>query len=252
MRILLSNDDGINAPGLAVLEKIARQLSDDIVIVAPETDQSGVSHSLSLNNPLRLRQIEPHRFAVSGTPTDCVLMAIHEVLAGKKPDLILSGVNRGQNAAEDVTYSGTVAAAIEGTILGIPSIALSQAHGHSADIRWDVAAAHGAALIRRVLKCGIAPDTLINLNFPDCSPEEVIGAVTCVQGKRPLDFMGIDERKDARGNSYFWLNYAGKAFEPHPGTDLWALRNKRIAVTPLKINFTDNPSLTALAQEFGA
>ncbi|MCA3630206.1 MAG: 5'/3'-nucleotidase SurE, partial [Methylobacterium sp.] len=127
MRILVTNDDGIHAPGLAVLERIAREISDDVIVVAPETDQSGVSHSLSLNDPLRLREISPKHFAVKGTPTDCVIMGLRHVLKGKRPDLVLSGVNRGQNVAEDVTYSGTIAAAMEGTLLGVPSIALSQA-----------------------------------------------------------------------------------------------------------------------------
>ena len=129
MRILLTNDDGIHAPGLGVLEKIAGELSDDIWVVAPETDQSGVSHSLSLNDPLRLREIGPRHFAVKGTPTDCVIMAVRHILSDSAPDLVLSGVNRGQNVAEDITYSGTIAGAIEGTILGIPSMALSQAYG---------------------------------------------------------------------------------------------------------------------------
>ena len=129
MRILLTNDDGINAPGLVVLEKIARQLSDDVTIVAPELDQSGVSHSFSLNDPLRLRKVRPNVFAVKGTPTDCVLMGVRHVLKGVTPDLVLSGVNHGQNVGEDVTYSGTIAGAMEGTLLGIPSIALSQAYG---------------------------------------------------------------------------------------------------------------------------
>src|SRR6202045_3908587 len=130
MRILLTNDDGIHAPGLGVLEKIAGSLSDDIWVVAPETDQSGVSHSLSLNDPLRLREIGPRHYAVKGTPTDCVIMGVRHIL-DDAPDLVLSGVNRGQNVAEDVTYSGTIAGAIEGTILGIPSISLSQAYGVS-------------------------------------------------------------------------------------------------------------------------
>ncbi|HSP24828.1 MAG TPA: 5'/3'-nucleotidase SurE, partial [Saliniramus sp.] len=129
MRILCTNDDGIHAPGLKALEAIARQLSDDVYVVAPETDQSGVSHSLSLNDPLRLREISDRHFAVKGTPTDCVIMAMRSILADKRPDLILSGVNRGQNVAEDVSYSGTIAAAIEGTMLGVRSIALSQAYG---------------------------------------------------------------------------------------------------------------------------
>src|SRR6201993_2158867 len=128
MRILCTNDDGIHGPGLTVLETIARALSDDVWIVAPETDQSGVSHSLSLNDPLRLREIGPRHFAVKGTPTDCVIMGARHIIPQGKPDLVLSGVNRGRNAAEDVTYSGTVAGAIEGTVLGIPSFALSQAY----------------------------------------------------------------------------------------------------------------------------
>src|SRR6267378_541746 len=127
MRILVTNDDGIHSEGLDACAEIARALSDDVWIVAPEFDQSGVSHSLSLNDPLRLRQVEERRFAVKGTPTDCIIMGVRHILNGKGPDLILSGVNRGQNAAEDVTYSGTIAGALEGTILGIPALALSQA-----------------------------------------------------------------------------------------------------------------------------
>ena len=129
MRILLTNDDGVHAAGLKLLERIASQFSDDVWIVAPETDQSGVAHSFSLSSPLRLREIAPKHFAVQGTPTDCVLMAVRRILGDKKPDLVLSGVNRGQNVAEDVTYSGTIAAAIEGTLLGVKSIALSQSYG---------------------------------------------------------------------------------------------------------------------------
>src|ERR1700736_705415 len=145
MRILLTNDDGIFAPGLDVLEKIARVLSDDVWVVAPETDQSGVSHSLSLNDPLRLREIDARRFAVKGTPTDCVIMGVRHIVEDGAPDLVLSGVNRGQNVAEDVTYSGTIAGAIEGTILGIPSIALSQAYGLETrqSPHWETALRHG-------------------------------------------------------------------------------------------------------------
>src|SRR5271154_3236100 len=128
MRILITNDDGIHAEGLDICEKIARSLSDDVWVVAPEYDQSGVAHSLSLNNPLRLRQVAERRFAVRGTPTDCVIMGARHLLNGKGPDLVLSGVNRGRNAGEDVIYSGTVAGAVEGTVIGVPSLALSQAY----------------------------------------------------------------------------------------------------------------------------
>ena len=129
MRILLSNDDGVHATGLKVLERIARAIADDVWVVAPEFDQSGVSHSFSLSNPLRLREVGPRHFAVQGTPTDSVIMAVRQLMQDKKPDLVLSGVNRGQNVAEDVTYSGTIAAAMEGTLLGIPSMAVSLCYG---------------------------------------------------------------------------------------------------------------------------
>src|SRR5271169_5890936 len=129
MRILLTNDDGIHAQGLKLLESIAGELSDDVTVVAPENDQSGVAHSLSLSDPLRLREIGPRHFALKGTPTDCVIMGVRRILADRRPDLVLSGVNRGQNVAEDVTYSGTIAGAMEGAMLGIPSIASSQAYG---------------------------------------------------------------------------------------------------------------------------
>src|SRR5688500_14873303 len=154
MRILCTNDDGIHAPGLKTLETIARALSDDVWVVAPETDQSGVAHSLSLNDPLRLREISERHFAVKGTPTDCVIMGVRELMREHRPDLILSGVNRGQNAAEDVTYSGTVAGAIEGTLLGIPSIALSQAYqgGNRSAMKWHCAEHHGPKVIRKILE----------------------------------------------------------------------------------------------------
>src|SRR5262244_4492321 len=145
MRILCTNDDGIHAPGLKVVEEIARALSDDVWIVAPEFDQSGVSHSLSLNDPLRLRPVAERRFAVKGTPTDCVIMGSRHILKDRPPNLVLAGVNRGRNAGEDVIYSGTVAGAVEGTILGIPSFALSQSYqSRSSDPpHWETAVHFG-------------------------------------------------------------------------------------------------------------
>src|SRR5688500_17257833 len=167
MRILCTNDDGIHAPGLKTLETIARQLSDDVWVVAPETDQSGVSHSLSLNDPLRLREISDRHYAVKGTPTDCVIMGIRHIMHAARPDLVLSGVNRGQNVAEDVSYSGTVAGAIEGTILGVPSIALSQAYGPGGrnEVKWHCAEAHAARNVRRILVLGFARGSLVHLQF---------------------------------------------------------------------------------------
>ena len=202
MRILLTNDDGIHAAGLGVLEEIARALSQEIWVVAPETDQSGVSHSLSLNDPLRLREVGPRHFAVRGTPTDCVIMGSRYIMGEQRPDLILSGVNRGQNAAEDVTYSGTIAGAMEGTILGIPSIALSQAYGQDTreNPHWETALQYGPDLIRRVLGAGMPKDVLVNINFPDCAPEDVQGVAITMQGKRDQELLRIDARHDGRGN----------------------------------------------------
>jgi len=253
MRILITNDDGINAEGLAVLERIAARLSDDIVVVAPEIDQSGVAHSLSLNDPLRLRKISERRFAVKGTPTDCIIMGVRSILEGHLPDLVLSGVNRGQNVAEDVTYSGTIAGAMEGTILGIPSFALSQCYGPISGregIRWDCAEVHAADLVQRVLAEGIAPNTLINVNFPDCPANEVRGISATVQGRRDVQTMRIEPRRDGRGIPYYWIAFERDVREPAHGTDLYALAKKRISITPLKLDLTDEPSLTRYAGIF--
>ncbi|ACB82848.1 stationary-phase survival protein SurE [Methylorubrum populi BJ001] len=254
MRILVTNDDGIHAPGLETLQGIARELSDDVWVVAPEYDQSGVSHSLSLNDPLRLRQVSEKRFAVKGTPSDCVIMGVSHILKDHRPDLVLSGVNRGQNVAEDVTYSGTIAGAMEGTILGIRAIALSQAYGAGgrANLKWSCAAAHGAAVIRKILEIGIEPGILVNVNFPDCEPEEVQGVAVSAQGQRNQALLQIDARHDGRGNPYFWLAFAKARFEPGNGTDLKAIAENRIAVTPLRLDLTDEPELTRFAAAFRA
>jgi len=253
MRILITNDDGIHAPGLGVLERIATALSDDVYVVAPETDQSGVAHSLSLNDPLRLRAISPRHFAVKGTPSDCILMAIRKVLDDRPPDVILSGVNRGQNVAEDVTYSGTIAGAMEGTLLGIPSFALSQAYGAgsgSGNIHWDCAETHAPPLIRKVLSEGVPPNVLVNLNFPDRPPNEIKGTAVTVQGRRDTDLLRVEERRDGRGNPYFWLVVARGRFTPGHGTDLAALAEGKISLTPLRLDLTDEPSVTRYAGLF--
>jgi 5'-nucleotidase len=252
MRILLTNDDGIHAPGLAVLEQIARELSDDVWIVAPETDQSGVSHSLSLNDPLRLREVGPRHFAVKGTPTDCVIMGARHIMK-ERPELLLSGVNRGRNAAEDVSYSGTVAGAIEGTVLGIPCIALSQAYSAASRAKplWETAIRFAPDLIRKVLAEGIPRDVLVNVNFPDCTPDEVRGIAIATQGKRDQELLRIEPRHDGRGNPYYWIAFArGELVNVPEGSDLAALADNRIAVTPLRLDRTDEPFLTRLGKVF--
>lgn len=243
MRILCTNDDGINAPGLKVIEEIARALSDDVWIVAPELDQSGVSHSLSLNDPLRLREVSPRHFAVRGTPTDCVIMGARHVLGDKLPDLVLSGVNKGRNVAEDVVYSGTIAGALEGTILGFPSFALSQEF--SIETRnaplWDTALKFGPDIIRKVMAAGVPRNTVVNVNFPSCMPDDVKGIRITRQGKRNQGFLKIDRRHDGRGNPYFWIGFERAAMmdTPAEGTDLAALAARYVSVTPLRLDRTD-------------
>jgi 5'-nucleotidase len=252
MRILITNDDGIHAPGLEACEKIARTMSDEIWIVAPETDQSGVSHSLSLNDPLRLREVGERHFAVKGTPTDCVIMGVRHLMKDV-PDIVLSGVNRGRNCAEDVTYSGTVAGAMEGTVLGIPSFALSQAYAFTTKHApfWETAIKHGPDLIRRVLKIGMPRDVLVNINFPDCPPDQVAGVAIVTQGKRDQELLRIDARHDGRGNPYYWIAFGrGGIAGATAGSDLAALNDKRIAVTPLRLDLTDQPFMTKLAGVF--
>jgi 5'-nucleotidase len=243
MRILCTNDDGIHAPGLKVVEQIARALSEDVWIVAPELDQSGVSHSLSLNDPLRLREVGHRHFAVRGTPTDCVIMGARHILGETKPDVVLSGVNKGRNVAEDVVYSGTIAGALEGTILGLPSFALSQEFSIETRDRplWDTALQFGPPIIRKVIQAGIPKNTVINVNFPSCAPEQVAGIRVTRQGKRNLGFLKIDERRDGRGNPYYWIGFERTAMmdAPAAGSDLAALAARYVSVTPLRLDRTD-------------
>ena len=249
MRILITNDDGIHAHGIKVLEQIALQISDDVTVVAPEMDQSGVAHSLSLNDPLRLREISPRHFAVKGTPTDCVIMGVHRIMADHKPDLVLSGVNVGHNMAEDVIYSGTVAGAMEGAILGITSIALSQGYapGGKNAIDWSAAQTYGPKVIRDILALGVPRDVLVNVNFPARPASEIAGVSVTVQGRRDANLAGLEERFDGRGNPYYWIRYARTRSTPPHGTDLEAIANGRISITPLRLDLTDEPTLTRFA-----
>jgi 5'-nucleotidase len=246
MRILLTNDDGIHAHGLKVLERIAAELSDEVWTVAPETDQSGLSHSLTLSSPLRVRQEGERRFAVTGTPTDCVIMAVKRLMP-EPPDLVLSGVNAGQNICDDVTYSGTVAGAIEGTMLGLRSIALSQAFlpGQDREATWKVAERHGAPTIRRLLDANLPRGSLLNVNFPAVDPDAVTGLEVTRQGK--LDYaLGIEERQDGRGFPYYWLKFGRQAGERMDGSDMEALRAGAISVTPLQLDLTHHDLLESL------
>jgi len=239
MSILITNDDGIHAEGLVVMERIAAALGREVYVVAPQTDQSGLAHSLTLSEPLRLRQIDDHHYALRGTPTDCVIMAVHHILP-KPPSLILSGVNAGGNLADDVTYSGTVAGAMEGTLLGIRSIALSQEYttdqGHRM-IPWDTAQTHAVDIIKKLEQVPFAPGVLMNVNFPACAPDAVKGLRVTRQGRLAND-VDIDERLDGRGLPYFWLRFGRSTQTSGADTDITACRNDEISVTPLQLDLT--------------
>lgn len=239
MRILLTNDDGIHAEGLEALEKIARQLSDDIWIVAPEYEQSGASRALTLADPVRVRTLDDRRFAVTGTPTDCVMLGMSRLIEGPKPDLVLSGVNRGANIAEDVTMSGTVAGAIEGMAMGVPAIALSQTGGpQPRDPFFDVAEAFGPGIIKRLLEIGWPKDVVMNVNFPNRAPDEVTEVEVTRQGFRDVQVRHAERRSDLRGKDYYWMGFRQERSEPGEGTDLRAIYEGRISVTPLHIDLT--------------
>ena len=251
MRILLTNDDGVNATGLRVLEKVAAAFSDDIWIVAPSEEQSGAGHSLTLTHPVRLRRLGERRFCVTGTPTDSVMMAIAHVMKDKRPDLVLSGVNRGANLGEDVTYSGTVSAAMEGALAGIPSIALSQSYakeGMGDTVPFAAAEAWAEQVLRPIIETEMAPRTLVNVNFPALPPEAVRGIRVTQQGLRDYGRLRIVQRTDPRGYDYFWFGLGPMIETPRPSTDLEAIADGYVAVTPLHLDLTHGPSLGRLAE----
>jgi 5'-nucleotidase len=248
MRILVTNDDGITAPGLAALEAIAAQLSDDVWVVAPAEEQSGAGHSLTLSRPVRLREISPRRYAVQGTPTDCVMLALGAVLKDHKPDLILSGVNRGGNLAEDVTYSGTVSAAMEGCLAGIRSIALSQVMAdYTAGMEdFTTATTHAPDIIRRVQGIAWPDGVLININFPPVAADKVVGVRVTEQGFRDYGNIHLIERIDPRGFPYYWHGFGKEKLVPGHDTDLKAMHEAAISVTPLHLDMTHYETMAAL------
>lgn len=246
MRILCTNDDGVHARGLESLVTIARALSDDVWVVAPHEEQSGAARALTLADPIRVRQYDPRRFSVSGTPSDAVMMAVHKLM-DRRPDLVLSGVNNGQNLAEDVTVSGTIAGAFQGMSLGIPSIALSLARFQRDKARWATPEAHGPEIVRKLLKAGWPSDVVINLNFPDREPGDVAGVEVTRQGHRDDFKLFIEERKDLRGFRYYWYGYEGALSNPPEGVDLRAIYDGRISVTPLHLALTHEDARRALS-----
>lgn len=248
-RILVTNDDGINAPGLKLLAKVARSLCRDVWVVAPELEQSGASHSLTLSRPLRIRKLAARRFAVDGTPTDCVLLAVNAIMRERPPTLVLSGINAGANLGEDVTYSGTVAAAMEATLLEVPAIALSQHYEDRRAIPWKTAGAHAAAVIRRLAEMRWPRNTLINVNFPAVAADAVQGIAATRQGRRKIGD-GVVERADPRGRAYYWIGPLRDETPDMPGTDLHAVTQGKVSLSPIYLDLTNGPALAELQKVF--
>ena len=254
MRILLTNDDGIEAEGLASLERIARQLSDDVWTVAPAVEQSGKGRGITLTEPLRVNRVNDRRFSVTGTPTDCVVLAVNDLMADHRPDLVLSGVNRGHNVGEDCSYSGTVAGALQGMAFGIRSIALSQSLERFHDevtAHWETAEAFAPAIINRLLDQTWRDGVVMNLNFPALPPELVKQVEVTRQGFRDIGEMHAVRRTDLRGRDYYWMSFRGTKQEHAEGTDLRAMDEGRISVTPLHIDLTHRESVHDLKGVLG-
>lgn len=252
MRILITNDDGAGAHGLTVLHQIAKALTDDVWIVAPETNQSGSSHSLTLQVPLRYREIGERAYAVRGTPADCVIMGVRHVLKDKAPDLILSGINHGSNLAEDVSYSGTIAGAREGTLVGIRSIAMSLTIGWDPEGRqhWKTALEYGPGIVERLLSETWAPGVLMNINYPDRAPDDVAGIAVTHQGRRDQGGLDIERRQDPWGEPYFWFAFERRRQDPPAGSDLRAIADGFISVTPLSMDATHYSTAEAMGALF--
>jgi 5'-nucleotidase len=250
-RILISNDDGIDAPGIRLLERVAHELSDDVWVVAPEMEQSGASHSLTTRRPIRAVELEPRRYYVDGTPTDCVLLALKRLLRDKPPSLVLSGINGGGNIAEDMTYSGTVAAAMEATLFGVPAIALSQEYVDRNAISWSSSEGFCAEAVRRIVAAleEWPKDTFFNVNFPPVPREQVRGFAVTHQGKRVLGD-NLTEGTDPRGRKFYWIGPAKPEGGITPGSDLCAMQDGKVSITPVCLNLTDGVMVDRLRPVF--
>ncbi len=248
-RILVTNDDGIHAPGLKALEQVARALSDDVWTVAPEVEQSAMSHALTTRRPLTIQAFGERRFAVNGTPSDCMVVGFRKVLDGQPPDLVLSGVNHGGNLAEDVLYSGTVAAAMEAVMLGSHAIAFSQVGSRELDIPFPAVAEYAPQVIVGLQKVDWRRDLLINVNFPPTSLAEVKGIKVTSQG-RGLGPAGLMEGKDPGGRDYVWIGDWAANASAEPGSDIAAVDDGWVSVTPLHQDLTYREILPRLTELF--
>ncbi len=258
MRILVTNDDGINAPGLRVLEEIAAEIAGpqgEVWVVAPAFEQSGVGHCISYTHPTMIAKLAPRRYAAEGSPADCVLAGLYDVLHGARPDLVLSGVNRGNNAAENVLYSGTIGGAMEAALQGLPAIALSQYMGPlSEDLStpFEAAAAHGAATVRRLLDRATWDRgdyrLFYNVNFPPIAGADVKGMKVAPQGYRKDTFFGVEPHISPSGRKFLWITGGPQHLPTAPGTDAAVNLDGWISVTPMRADLTAHDAIDAVRE----
>jgi len=248
-RVILTNDDGIDAPGMAVLEQIAAQVAREVWVVAPEHDQSGQSHAISLHHAIRISERGNRRFGVTGTPGDCAAIGICHLMKDARPDLMLSGVNRGVNLGIESVFSGTVGGAMTAMMLGVPAIALSQAFTDRNNVPWDTARTLGAQTILKLVEAGWSPGACLNVNFPPIPAAEAGPITLAKQGEGIIAGMNVDTRVDPRGMTYHWLNFYRSERTQSPGTDYSAMRAGRVVVTPLRYDRTDEDAYNDLAQK---
>ncbi|MDO9524268.1 MAG: 5'/3'-nucleotidase SurE [Gemmobacter sp.] len=262
MRILITNDDGINAPGLEVLAEIAHDIAGpggEVWTVAPAFEQSGVGHCISYTHPMMIAQLGERRFAAEGSPADCVLAGIYDVLAGQRPDLVLSGVNRGNNAGENAMYSGTVGGAMEAALQGLPAIALSQYLGPltaNLDDPFEAARTHGAAVVRALLDRGIWDGgsdyrLFYNINFPPTAAADVKGVKVASQGYRRDTAFGVEPHQSPSGRKFLWIKGGPQNIRTAAGTDVAANLDGYISVTPMRADLTAHDVLADLAVQLG-
>jgi 5'-nucleotidase len=251
-RILLVNDDGIDAEGIKVAAEIAADFANEVWTVAPQVDQSGMSHALSLQLPVRVTEREPRRFAVVGTPSDCIVMAVRLIMKDNPPDLVISGVNRGANLADDIAYSGTVSGAMTALLCGIPALALSQAFRRDEPVFWDTARQHGKHLLSQLLSARLPADLCLNVNFPAVAPDLVTGMRPTRQGMRSIRAIGLDARMDLRGKPYYWLNFDRAGGTQNADSDIAALRDRAVSVTPLRADRTNDSALPLVAERLAS
>ena len=245
-RVLLTNDDGIDAPGIKVLEEAAATIASEVWVVAPEHDQSGVSHAISLHHPLRVSTRSARRFGVAGTPGDCVAIAVAELMRDNPPDLILSGINAGSNLGVETVFSGTVGAAMAGLLLGFRSIAFSQVFTRPNPIRWDTAASLAPGVLRTLAQMEWPAGCCMNVNFPDCSASEATGIVFTTQGPGLMQGLTTEKRADPRNQDYYWLKIRREANSNPEGSETAVIQNRGVSITPLRFERTDVDALAIL------